>query len=85
MSTSDPRDPREELRDRLEAGALSPAAAGLALALDPEGDAAALRAAEEPGTLSAEESARIVASWGLEADDIAAMARHLGVETSSAS
>ncbi|MEE2051791.1 hypothetical protein [Nocardiopsis tropica] len=84
MSTSDPRDPREELRDRLEAGALSTAAAGLALALDPEGDAAALRAAEEPGTLSAEESARIVASWGLGPDDIAAMARHLGVETSSA-
>ncbi|MBB6000885.1 hypothetical protein [Streptomonospora salina] len=75
------RDPRTELRRRLESGDVSPAEADRALAgLDREGDRAALQAAERPGNLSAEESARVVDSWGIDAaiDD---MMRRLGLES----
>lgn len=76
-------DPREELRRRLAAGEVPPSAADLALsALDPAGDAAALDAAEQRGTLSAEASARVVDSWGLDAEISEMMAR-LGLETSA--
>ncbi|MFY7069021.1 hypothetical protein ACOQFV_24455 [Nocardiopsis changdeensis] len=76
-------DPREELRLRLEAGEVPPSAADLALsALDPAGDAAALDAAEQRGTLSPEASARVVDSWGLDAEISEMMAR-LGLETSA--
>ncbi|WP_157036456.1 hypothetical protein [Streptomonospora alba] len=75
------RDPRKELRERLESGEVSPSDADQALAaLDREGDRAALRAAERPGTLSAEESARVVDSWGID-EAIDDMMRRLGLES----
>ncbi|MDT0304965.1 hypothetical protein [Streptomonospora wellingtoniae] len=77
------RDPREELRERLDSGELSPTEADRALAaLDREGDRAALRAAERPGTMSAEESARVVDAWGID-EAIDDMMRRLGVESAS--
>lgn len=80
MADEHARDPREELLRHLEAGEVTPAAADLALStLDPEGDRAALRAAEQPGTLSATESARVVDAWDLD-EEIAAMTRRLGLE-----
>lgn len=79
---ADASDPREELRRRLDAGEVPASAADLALsALDPAGDAAALDAAEQPGSLSGQESARVVDSWGLD-EEIDAMARRLGLENS---
>ncbi|QBI54344.1 hypothetical protein [Streptomonospora litoralis] len=79
----DARDPRERLRERLDSGEVSPADAERALAaLDREADLAALRAAERPGTMTPEETARIVDSWGID-DAIADMLRRLGLESTS--
>src|SRR5699024_10049988 len=80
--TQDP-DPREELRRRLDSGEITTDEANRALAVvDREGDVAALRAAERPGTLSAEETGRQVDSWGLD-DEIAEMMERLGLESAS--
>jgi len=76
-------DPREELRRRLDSGEITADEADQALsALDREGDLAALRAAERPGTLSAAETGHRVDSWGLDGE-IADMMERLGLESAS--
>lgn len=76
-------DPREELRRRLDSGEITVDEADRALAaVGREGDVEALRAAERPGTLSAEETGRQVDSWGLDGE-IADMMERLGLEPAS--
>ncbi|USY23619.1 hypothetical protein NE857_33865 (plasmid) [Nocardiopsis exhalans] len=76
-------DPREELRRRLDSGEITAGEADQALAaLDREGDLAAVRAAERPGTLSVQETSRRVDSWGLDGE-IAEMMERLGLEPAS--
>lgn len=73
-------DPREELRRRLDSGEITAGEADRALAvLDREGDLAAVRAAERPGTFSVEETDRRVDSWGLDGE-ISEMMDRLGLE-----